>query len=520
MDVLDKKIKSALSKEIEEPYTYERAIKRALYKKNKKNIKYYLKRAIIIIISILSTLIGSFGVYAATGGKIDGIPALDWLGNKFSEKYAEYKQPVENQVVAFGETSVELTSTMCNEGITILEFDVKLSKEDYNNLKLGETAYTEEFYNKIQEYKEYTKQKMIKRIQADKYEGHFSNESDDEIDTILSKIEVTEEEIKNSQYYQEYLQMTKLYEKQLEERKNTGFKIGLALNTKQKGGIYNYDKFNPNTEWYASIYIDNEPYYVKNWQQVQKINDYEYKLYTMYALTDSELKGKESFKITLKNNKLVNMVAWKSLGDNWSNDCQWFAEDRDNQNNMCLPEKYIKDLNLDFEVNVSKDAVLKDSKVIDNPQIESKFRNITQTVEKVVISPMQTIVRINHSASNQSSNAFENRYDNPNIEHLPITREYKVYDANGKELSCFSTSNKNTLIYSDGSREDYDYHDIPNKKYSNAIWENIQYLLIEKTDSEYIKIVPVETIQNPVDGTENMRREINYEMEPLIINLK
>lgn len=164
MEVLDKKIKSALSKEIEEPYTYERAIKSALYKKSKNNIKYYIKRVIIIIISILSTLIGSFGVYAATGGKIEGLPALDWLGNKFSEQYEEYKQPVENQVVAFGETSVELTSTMCNEGITILEFDVKLSKEDYNNLRLGKTAYTEEFYNKTKEYKEYAKQKVIMKL--------------------------------------------------------------------------------------------------------------------------------------------------------------------------------------------------------------------------------------------------------------------------------------------------------------------------------------------------------------------
>ena len=49
---------------------------------------------------------------------------------------------------------------------------------------------------------------------------------------------------------------------------------------------------------------------------------------------------------------------------------------------------------------------------------------------------------------------------------------------------------------------------------------NINYLLIEKTDTEYIKIVPVETIHNPVDGAENIGREINYEMEPLIINLK
>lgn len=40
---------------------------------------------------------GTFGVYALTGGKIEGIPATDWLGIKFSSKYVDYKQPVENK---------------------------------------------------------------------------------------------------------------------------------------------------------------------------------------------------------------------------------------------------------------------------------------------------------------------------------------------------------------------------------------------------------------------------------------
>ena len=519
MDVLDKMIKNALSKEIEEPYTYERAIKKALYINKKHKLKSYIKQAIIVIISTITTLIGSFSVYAVSGGKIEGIPAMDWLGIKFSDKYVEYKQPVENQVVAFGDTSVELTSTMCSEGITILEFNVKLSQEDYNNLKLGETAYTEEFNNQIQAYKEEAKQKMIKRIQSDKYGGYFTNETEEEIDSILEQIEVTEEEMKNSEYYQEYLGKIKTYDKILEEMKNTGFKLGLALNVEQKGGVYNYDKFNPNTTWYASIYIDDEPFYVRNWQKVEKISDYEYKIYSMYSLTDDELKGKENFKITLKNNKLVNMVAWESLGDSWLSECQWFAQ-KDYNYNIYLPEKYIKDLSLDFEVNVSKDLVLNDSKVIENPEIKSEFRNITQEVEKVVVSPIQTIVKVKHSASKQSSNAFANRYTDPNIEHLPITREYKVYDAKGKELSCFGTSNKKTLIYSDGTREDYDIHDLPNKKYKNAIWENIEYLLIENTDTDYIKIVPVETIRNPVEGQEDTGGEIYYEMDPLIINLK
>lgn len=106
------------------------------------------------------------------------------------------------------------------------------------------------------------------------------------------------------------------------------------------------------------------------------------------------------------------------------------------------------------------------------------------------------------------------------IEHLPSTRAYKIFDANGKELSYIDTSNKNTLIYSDGTREDYDRHDVPTKEYSNAVWENIEYLLIENTDTDYIKIVPVEVIRNPIDEKDDSNEEIYYEMDALIINLK
>ena len=518
MDVLDKKIKTALSKEIEEPYTYERTIKTALYKNKYYGIKNYIKKAIIIIASILSTLVGTFSVYAATGGKIEGIPAFDWLGLKFSEQYVKYKQPVENQKVAFGETSVELTSTMCSEGITILEFDVKLSQEDYNNLRLNETLYTEENYNSVQETKEKYREQIKNVLKADKkYEKYFTDENNENIDDILNKIEMSDDTIKDNIYYTEYKANMEMWDKAIEQRKNSGYKVGLALNVNQKGGIYNYDKFNPNTTWYASIYIDDEPVFVNNWQKTEKISDYEYKIYTMYSLTDEILKGKDNFKITLKNNKLTNVIDWEKQHI-WTYACEWFAREDEESSNSS--RKYVKDIPIDFEVNVSKNQVLNDSKVIENPGIKSKFRNITHTVEKVVVSPIQTIVRINHSANQQSSNTFANRYANPNIEHLPLTKEYKVYDANGKELSCFSTTNKNTLIYSDGTREDYDSHDIPNKKYSNATWENVYYLLIENTDTDYIKIVPEETIRNPVDGQEDNGGEIYYEMDPLIINLK
>ena len=322
-------------------------------------------------------------------------------------------------------------------------------------------------------------------------------------------------------------------EERIEERKNTLFTIALTLNNNQKGGTYNYDKFNPNTDWYANVYIDDTPYSVSSMQKIEKINKYEYKIYNFYLITDDILNNKNDFKITLKDNKLVNMADWKvrlltengieetnqKISDTWFRNMSEMLMKSESET-MKIPEIISIDLPGEFEVKVSKNDILKDSKIINDPDIKSQFRNITQKVEKVVASPVQTVVKVKHTASQQSSNAYGNRYSNPEIEHLPITRKYKVYDANGKELSCLSLTNKNTLIYSDGTREDYDRHDIPNKTYNNATWETIEYLLIENTTSEYIKIVPVETIHNPVDGKEDTSGEIQYEMDPLIINLK
>lgn len=269
-------------------------------------------------------------------------------------------------------------------------------------------------------------------------------------------------------------------------------------------------------------------------QKLEKINKYEYKVYNFYLISDDILKNKNDFKITLKNNKIVNMAdskvrmlsekglekETKNISDNWFGNVNISTTMEYERSSMKLPPISTIDLPGEFEVNVSKNDILKDSKVIENPDIKSEFRNITQKVEKVVASPVQTVVQVKHSASQQSSNAFANRYSNPEIEHLPITNRYKVYDSDGKELSCLALTNKNTLIYSDGTREDYDRHDIPNKKYSNATWETVEYLLIENTNSEYIKIVPVEIIHNPVEGQEDTGGEIYYEMNPLIINLK
>lgn len=506
MNNIEEFIKSTIENDIEIPVKIQNRINYTL--RNKKKKKCYLRKFATVAISILCTIIGTFAVYAATGGKINGIPAVDWLGLEFSNKYVDYKKPVQNQIISFENTKVELTSTLCNEGITILEFNIKLSEEDYKKLKLDENILTDEYIKTQEEAKSKLKERVEFDLKAKIHEEEFNKGN---YNIKYNDIVVTEEDIEK-----EYKNKLAKINNAIKEREETGYIPAISLNYNQKGGTYNYDKFNPNMDWYASIYIDDVPYYVRNWQNIEKISEYEYKVYTMYMLTEDVLDGKSDFKITLKNNKLVGIIDWKNLRG-WRNDCQRFAYDYD-ANMMDTEPIGIIDLPSEFDVRVSKNDILKDSKVIENPDIKSSFRNITHKVEKVVISPIQTIVRINHSATNQSSNAFANRYSNPNIEHLPLTREYKVYDANGNELSCFATSNKNTLIYSDGTREDYDYHDVPTKKYNNATWETIDYLLIENTNTDYIKIVPVETLHNPIDESDDVR-EIYYEMDPLIINL-
>ena len=509
MNSIEDILKCVSQNDIEIPIKVQNRINLTL--RNKKIKKSYLRRFVTVVITMIFTIIGTFTVYAVTGGTIDGIPATDWLGIKFSSKYIEYKQPIENQVLAFDDTSVELVSAVCNEGFTILEFSLKLSENDYKKLKINENAVTDE-YLKMQEANKNDLKRIIeidlknKKLNQEWQNGNY--------DITSEEIVIEENEIESV-----YKEKINEIENNIRERENSKLIPVLSLNCEQKGGTFNYDKFNPNMDWYASIYIDDMPYYVRNFEKTEKITDYEYRIYTLYMLDEDVLDRKNEFKITLKNNKLSSIVNWVNYMNSWRNDCQWFAKNNDSEM-MKTPRIENIDLPGKFEITVSKNNILNDSVILDNPGIKSEFRNITHTVEKVVLSPIQTIVRINHSATQQSSNAFANRYQGkPNVEHLPLTREYKVYDDKGNEISCFSTTNKNTLIYADGTREDYDYHDVPNKKYSNAIWENIQYLLIENVNTTFIKIVPVETIRNPIDENDERRGEIYYEMEPLIINI-
>ena len=209
----------------------------------------FKNRIITIILSIIMALLGSVTVYAVTSGKMNEIPFIKRLGLKFSDEYENYKDDDVFQEVKNAETSVDLISTVCDDGFTILEFDVKLSKDDKEELRLGESIITDEDLEDAKKLDE----KYIGTINySDKYNTLMRFKS------VVNTI-------------------------RLEFNKNIG----------ELKRDYN-------------IIIDNEKYYVKNQQKVLKVSDYEYIVYQMYFLTDEVLQNKNTFTLTLELNEIAN----------------------------------------------------------------------------------------------------------------------------------------------------------------------------------------------------------------------
>ena len=225
-------------------YTIRNCINRS--KRPKVKLK---NRIITIILSIIMVLLGSATVYAVTSGKMNEIPFIKRLGLKFSDEYESYKDNDVFQEVKNAETSVDLISTVCDDGFTILEFDVKLSKDDKEELRLGESIITDEDLEDAKKLDE-------------KYIGTINYS--DEYNTLMRFKSVVNTI-------------------RLEFNKNIG----------ELKRDYN-------------IIIDNEKYYVKNQQTVLKVSDYEYIVYQMYFLTDEVLQNKNTFTLTLELNEIAN----------------------------------------------------------------------------------------------------------------------------------------------------------------------------------------------------------------------
>lgn len=300
------------------PLKIEYRIQNTLKHKHKKQWKNYIKKFVTIMASIMVVFVGSISVYAAFGGTIGGKPVLEWIGIRFSDEYENYKVNVEGQEVAYNETKIDLVSTVCDEGFTVLEFDVKLSKQDKEYLRLGESIITEE---DIQQAKEIDEEQFNETGKTPAY-NH------------------------------------------LMEAKDTMNTVALIF-FGQEQEEYGKTVYNPERTY--NVIIDGEKMWTKTTQTVTKISDYEYKVYQLFLLTDDELEGKENFRISL------NRVVLGNTGEKKK------TESGMQTINTANNARYIN-IGGEFEVEVSKEKALQNTNVIYPENAEVTYKKMTQKI--------------------------------------------------------------------------------------------------------------------------------------------
>ena len=391
---------------------------------------------VLIIMIIATSFIGGI-VYAVSNIKIFEKPIFEWLKVNFSDEYENYREEVQGEIIqAPSKSSVELVSTVCDEGFVILEFDVKLSKEDKKFLKIGEPILTDEYIKDANEY--------IKA--SDKY----INDNKDLYEfAIDGKAEALKESLKE----------------------HTGEVIPDSIQFS-----YNFKPDINVSEPYVDrltnrfAIIDGEYYYIQlSPQSVKQISEYEYKVYQMYFLTDKELGDKTKFTLTMKDWVITTEV--RQPGD---------------------LDTYLK-IDGEFNIDLSKEKAVQNSKNIEINCGEVVYddKGLTQKIESIVVTPLQIIVKVHSTYENVGYSDLTNATSE---DHIGI-KQYKVLSEGGEEINSYSSEAKRIITYEDGKEEEWGAGQIEPTRFSftNATLETMDYILIEKrNDNSKIKIVSQE----------------------------
>lgn len=402
-----------------------------------------VKRAITIISTVALMLVGSITVYAAMGGEIAGKPVIEWLGIKFSDEYENYKIDVSDQEVGEGETKIDLVSTVCDDGYTVLEFDVKLSKEDKEYLRIGENVVTEADIEDALARDRETPKPMLS---TDYPNYDWTNPPKPEY--------YADGEGPNYKSLMKYRDVV-----------NT---ISFKFNSVE--GINGLNNWN--------VILDDEFISLRQSNQtVTKISDYEFKVYQLYFLTEKELGDKTDFKLTFKDILINNQ-----------------AEKLETANDMWLTntENNARSIKVDGEINahLSKKDAMENCKIYHNDQ-EITYKKMAGSIEEIKVTPLQIIAKLKFVINDANRSMIVDKHNSEYIEHNIIP---SVYDENGNELSSHSFSTKQEITYSDGSREEKSMDSILGEywnDFSNATLERTMYIIIEKKEGiNKLKIVP------------------------------
>ena len=465
MNKLDKKLKRKFIQNVETSIQYDEMIENTIDRilnddglnfsviKKKRRPRILKMVASFAVAILVMGSIGTLGIlaYSALGGTIKGKPASEWFGIKFSDSYNDYVVEVEGESVAYNNTSVDLVSTMCDDGFTVLEFDVKLSKEDKEYLRVGERVYNDEAIEEMRERHKKELEELKERYKGVKVlEGEL-----DEKDIDIA-IENNEKEI---EYVKKYINGIKL-----------------LLNPIKEDSVYGYNSNNFN------LIIDNESDWVSGgstYQSLEKISDYEYKIYQYYFLPEDKIKNKTEFNLKFEKLVLVNGTDMNKLPDDKISGRYGHVENIPNN------VKYIE-LDGEIDVQVSKEKALEKTKYIDTTSqvISLEGGKQTQTIEKISVTPMQTLIKVKVKLDDVNIN---------NVGRRSIILGYNVYDKNGDLLNAYITETKREITYSSGKKDEWSPGDIGTfYSFYGATMEITNYIALSNDEEniENLKIVP------------------------------
>jgi hypothetical protein len=202
-----------------------------------------------------------------------------------------------------------------------------------------------------------------------------------------------------------------------------------------------------------NLIIDGEEYWLRGSTDSQIITNIENKNYTCYQLwflSDTEIGDKEEFTITLDDVRLM-------VGENL--------------------------INFDgkFEVELSKTKALDNTKTYELNNIAINYERLTANVEKIIESPIQTLIKVRRTLDDVTSKNFVTLSEDDYVGDL----KYEVYDQNGNQISEYNVITKYVYYYKDGTIKESDNE------------EGIEYDGFYKYDTEeYIVIAQNDAITN------------------------
>lgn len=448
MDI-DKILKDSVQNDIEVPNKIHARVKYSLRNKKSKRKTNLFRKILTAMASLLTFLLGSISVYAVFGGTIAGKPVADFFGIKFSEKYDEYVVPIENQQIAYDETKIDLVSSMCDKGFTVLKFKVYLSEKDREYLRLDENVFTEdELQKKLESNNKSIEESKNNWARMRKYNSKYTDEY------VNQKIE----------------RFANILNHDYENEKASVNTVFLALNIK------NYDYTN------RLVIIDDKEIYVSfSTQTVKKISDYEYDISQIYFLTDKELGDKVEFKMDFKDMALTNQTDMSKIP--YLDNEMGVASTTPNNSRKI-------ELDGTFSAILSKEKALEDSREIKVDDKTINYERLSAKINQVTVTPMQVIIELDVNLNNISMQTLSGygRMSENSVEY----RGMNIYDKDGKKIDCGGREIKRVIQYSDGTIEEWAPGDIGTyKDFKNAKLQLTEYVYFPTNDNlDNLKLVP------------------------------